>query len=201
MDDILIIGSDPSTLKACIHDLDTSLALKTLGSVNYFLRFEAFKDKTRLYLTQSKYTMDLLHKVGMRDCKACDMPVNVGLSFTDEGDNFSDSSLYRTIIGSLQYLTYTRPNISFVVNKLSEFLSTPKIQHWTAYKRLLRYLKGTIGLGLLFTSNVSDLALIVYTDADHVGCKVTRKSTSGICVFLGLDLLVWNSRNSLLLFT
>ena len=81
-----------------------------------------------------------------------------------------------------------------MVNKLCQFLSTPKIQHWTACKCLLRYLKGTISLGLLFTPTVSDLALTIYTNADHASCKVTKKSTSGICVFLGSNLLVWSSR-------
>ena len=83
---------------------------------------------------------------------------------------------------------------SFVVNKLSQFLSSPKVQHWMACKRLLRYLKGIIGLGLLFAPTSSELSLMVYTDADHTGCKVTKRSTNGLCVFLGQNLLVWSSR-------
>jgi len=81
-----------------------------------------------------------------------------------------------------------------VVNKLSQFLFASKIQHWTACKHLLQYLKGTIGLGLLFTPTVSNLALTVYMDLDHAGYKVTRKFTSGLCVFLGSNLLLWSSR-------
>ena len=78
VDDILVTGSDSSTLKAYIHDLDTYFALKTLGSVNYFLGFEAFRDKIGMYLTQSKYAVNLLHKAGIQDCKPCDTPVNLG---------------------------------------------------------------------------------------------------------------------------
>ena len=92
------------------------------------------------------WILDLLKKASMQDCKPCDTPLNFGVSFTDEEELFSNPSLYQTIIGSLQYLTHTRPDISFVVNRLSQFLSSPKMQHWLACKRLLRYLKGTIGL-------------------------------------------------------
>ena len=90
---------------------------------------------------------------------------------TSEGEVFLDPFLYRIIIDSLQYLTYTQFDIAFVVNKLNQFLSSPKQQHWLACKRLLRFLKGIVGLGLLFTP--SDLSLEVYTDADHAGCRVT----------------------------
>ena len=80
-----------------------------------------------------------------------------------------------------------------MVNKLGQFLSSPKQQHWLVCKRLLTYLKGTIGLGLLFTPS-SDLPIEVYTDADPYGYRVTRKSTSGLCVYLGNILLVWSSK-------
>lgn len=118
----------------------------------------------------------------------------VGTSLTNDGEVFSQPSLYRTLIGSLQYLTYTRPDIAFTVNKLSQFMATPKLQHWLACKRLLRYIKGTIGLGLVFTSTPKDLSLVVYTDVDHAGCPVTRRSTSGYCVYIGPNLVVWGSK-------
>ena len=91
----------------------------------------------------------------------------------------------------MQYLAYTRPDIAFAVNKLSQYLSTPKVQHWIACKRLLRYIKVTIGLGLWFSPSLGDLSLTVYTNADHVGCKETRRSTSGFSVFLVHNLIVW----------
>ena len=137
VDDILVSRSDPIALKVYIHDLDTYFALKTLGSVNHFLGFEAHKDIGGMCLIQSKYTLDLLKKAGMQDCKPCETLVNLGISLTNEGDSFFDLSHYRTIIGSIQYLTYTSPDIVFVVNKLSYFLSSPKVQHWMACKRLL----------------------------------------------------------------
>ena len=134
VDDILITGSDNTALKSCIHDLDTHFALKTHGFVNYFLGFQAYRDGSGTYLTQSKYVVDLLKKVVMQDSKPCDTPIAAGVSLTDEGELFSNPSLYRTLIGSLQYLTYTHPDIAFTVNKLSQFLSSPKVQHWLVLK-------------------------------------------------------------------
>lgn len=101
VDDILVTGSDSVALQACIHDLDKNFALKTFGSVNYFLGFEVFRNSTGLYLTQSKYTMDLLKKATMDNCKSCPTPMTSGLSLTDEGVLFFEPSFYRTIISSL----------------------------------------------------------------------------------------------------
>ena len=130
VDDILVTSSNPISLKACIQDLDAHFALKTLGSVSYFLGFEAYRDAEGMYLTQSKYILDLLKNASMQDCKPCDIPLTFRFSFIDERELFSDPFLYRTIIGSLQYLIHTRPDISFVVNRLSQFLSSPKMEHW-----------------------------------------------------------------------
>jgi len=194
VDDILITGSDSTALRLCFKDLDRTFALKTLGSVNYFLGFEAFRNTAGIYLTQAKYSMDLLKKAEMYDSKPCATPATFGFSLTNEGEMFSNPSLYRTLIGSLQYLTYTLPDIASVVNRLSQFLAAPKVHHWVACKRLLRYLKKTVGYGLLFSPSLGNLAISVYTNADHAGCKVTRRSTSGVRAFLGYNLIVWGSR-------
>ena len=119
VDDILLTGCNSAALNACIHDLDHHFSLKTLGAVNYFLRFEVYRNKTGLYLSQTKYIVDLLKKAWMEDCKPCDTPMTAGLSLTNEAEEFPNPVVYKTIIGSLQYLTYTRPDTAFVVNKLS----------------------------------------------------------------------------------
>ena len=133
----------------------------------------------------------------MQDCKPCGTPMTSGISLTNEGEMFSDPSFYKTNVNSLQYLTYTWADIAFVVNKLSQFPSSPKQQHWLACKRLSRYLKGTINLGLVFTPSPKDLSLTIYTDADHVRCKVTKRSTNGLCVFFSCNLLIWGFRKQL----
>jgi len=152
VDDILITWSNSIALQKCIQDLDDHFAIKTLGYVNYFIGFEAHKTANGLYLTQSKYVLDLLKKASMQDCKPCDTPLISGFSFTDKGEQFSDPTLYRNLIGSLQYLTHTRSDISFVVNSLSQFLSSPKMEHWLACKRLLQYLKEYNWFGASFST-------------------------------------------------
>ncbi|KAL6333976.1 hypothetical protein AAG906_000027 [Vitis piasezkii] len=126
-------------------------ALKTLGLISYFLGFEAFRDNSGLYLNQAKYISDLLDKTNMVHAKPSSTPMALGQKLALE-DNalFPDDTLYHSTIGALQYLTLTRPDISFSVNKLSQFFKAPTQHHWSACKRLLRYVSGTRTLGLSF---------------------------------------------------
>ena len=130
VDDILVTGSSPADIKQLIITLHSTFALKTLGTVNYFLGFEAFRDSSGLFLTQAKYIADLLKKTNMADSHSCDTPIAAGtkLSLSD-GVPFSDPTLYRSTIDALQYLTNTRPDISFIINKLSQFLVAPTLVH------------------------------------------------------------------------
>ncbi|XP_068331633.1 uncharacterized mitochondrial protein AtMg00810-like [Pyrus communis] len=104
----------------------------------------------------------------------------------------SDSTYYRSIVGGLQYLTWTIPNLSFAVNQLCQFMHAPRKQHMHAAKRVLRYLKETISQGIWFKK--CSLHLIAYSDADWVGCLFDRRSTSGYNVFLGLNLISWSAK-------
>ena len=111
------------------------------------------------------------------------MEQNLKLTLTD-GDLLIDATNYQRLIGKLIYLTITRPEISFSVNKLSQFMQEPRRPHLDAAHRLLRYLKGSPGQGLLFPSN-SNLNLIGFCDTDWGGCITTRRSVTGYCVFFG----------------
>ncbi|XP_057774764.1 uncharacterized mitochondrial protein AtMg00810-like [Salvia miltiorrhiza] len=110
-----------------------------------------------------------------------------------EGLPFSDPTLYRSTIGALQYLTLTRPDIAFSVNKLTQFLAYPTDLHWLTCKRVLRYLKGTSTLALQFTPS-SHLRLVGFSDTDYASCPDDRRSTGGHCVFFGDNLLLWSSK-------
>lgn len=120
------------------------------------------------------------------------MSLNAKLTRQD-GSAFENPTLYHSIIGALQYLCNTRPGISFVVNKLSQFLSNPLDIHWIACKRILRYLKGTLNLGLFFRSSTSPLALNSFTDADWASSLDDQKSTTG-GVFLRGNLVFWSAK-------
>ena len=148
VDDILITSENLTLVHQVIQDLNTHFALKTLGEVSYFMGFEAFRNETSLYLNQSKYIRDLLQKANMAKAKSSPTSMALGrkLSFNDS-DLFDQPSLYRSMTEALQYLTLTMTDIYFTVNKLSQFLQAPTVDHWNACKHLLRYLKSTYHLG------------------------------------------------------
>ncbi|KAL5837338.1 hypothetical protein ACOSQ3_014507 [Xanthoceras sorbifolium] len=183
VDDILITGSCTSLIHQVICDLKTTFALKTLGSIEYFLSFEAFRSSTGIYLTQTKYIVDLMAKTNMTTCKLSFTPVSTGTKL----------SLYDECYWALQYLTHTRLDISFIVNKFSQFLVAPTIVHWQACKRVLRFLKGIYSYGILFKSSIP-LQLDAFCDIDWASSVDDRKSTSGCCVFLGGNIISWSSK-------
>lgn len=168
--------------------------MKHLGEINYFLGIEAQVDPKFIKLTQTKYIKDLLNRTNLSTCKPCPTPScpNLKLSLNDSPP-FSDPSLYRSVVGALQYLTLTRPDIAYYVNKLSQYLQKPTQNHWKFCKRILRYLNGTLYFGLSFFS-VSNFRLNGFADADYAINLDDRRSTSGYCIKLGSNLITWSSR-------
>ena len=149
-----------------------------------------------IVLTQEKYASDLLKRVGMGDCKS----VNTPLSSSEKLSLFegtplgpSDATRYRSVVGALQYLTLTIPDIAFDVNKVCQFLHAPTTTHWEAVKRILRYVKQCTKLGLKIHMSASTL-VSAFSDADWAGCVDDRKSTGGFAVFLGGNLVSWSAR-------
>ncbi|RVW19542.1 Retrovirus-related Pol polyprotein from transposon RE1 [Vitis vinifera] len=130
VDDILIIGDSSALIHSMIQALTSRFALKTLGSISYFLGFKAFRDSSGLYLNQAKYISDLLVKTNMVHAKTSSTPMALDQKLAlEDSAPFPDVTLYRSTIGALQYLTLTRPDISFSVNKLSQFLKAPTQHH------------------------------------------------------------------------
>ena len=152
------------------------------------------RTSSRLHLSQAKYASDLLQKTNMINAKSCRTPMCLGNKFSfHDSEAFPHPSLYRSTIGALQYLTLTRPNLAFSVNKLSQFLQAPTVARWNACKRILRYIKGTLSYGLLFRP-AQLLTLEGYSDVDWATNLDDRKSVSGICIFFGGNLVTWSSR-------
>ena len=150
IDDILITGNDPVEIYSLIQQLNTIFSLKDLSEMSYFLGVEVNPSPTGgLHLSQKKYISDLLHRVGMRSAKPVPTPMISNLKLSAHGSTvFSDLALYRSVVGGLQYATITGPDISFAVNKVSQFMHSTLEDHWTAVKRILRYLAGTLDQGL-----------------------------------------------------
>ena len=148
-----------------------------------------------IWIDQPSYTEKILQKFGMYDCKPVSTPVNpdVKLVSSESPDEVCDQQMYQAVIGNLLYLsTKTRPDIAYTVSCVARFCTNLTKEHWTAVKRILRYLKGTSNLGLLYREN-TPAEVIGYSDADWAGDVGDRKSTSGYIFLLGGAAISWKS--------
>lgn len=179
-----------------MKDLSTDFALKDLGNLHYFLGIEVKKHDDGLHLSQEKYATDLVKRADLQGCKPSPTPLSSSekLSLT-EGTPLSkeDNTKYRSLVGALQYLTLTRPDISFAVNKVCQFLHAPTTVHWTAAKRIVRYVKNTLSIGLNFSKSPSTL-VSAFSDSDWAGSLDDRRSIGGFAVFFGPNLILWSAR-------
>jgi hypothetical protein len=176
VDDIIIASSSSSAVDALLRNLKYDFTLKDLGPLSYFLGIEVKQAADGICLSQVKYTMDLLKRVGMLSCKPAITPLSsTGKLSAHEGEVLSleDATRYRSIVRALQYLTLTRPDISFSVNKVCQYLHSPTTIHWTTVKRILHFLKHTLGTGLHIRSSPS-MMISAFFDADWAGCGDDR---------------------------
>ncbi|KAJ0590495.1 putative RNA-directed DNA polymerase [Helianthus annuus] len=143
---------------------------------------------------KQSYALDIIDRAGMSSCKSVATPVDTKPKLSaSSGEPFEDPTLYHSLASALQYLTFTRPDISYAVQQVCMHMHSPQHDHWNSVKRIIRYLQGTTSFGLTL-GTFSDLSLRAYTDADWAGCPDTRRSTSGYCVYLGSNLLSWSSK-------
>ncbi|RVW19501.1 Retrovirus-related Pol polyprotein from transposon TNT 1-94 [Vitis vinifera] len=194
VDDIVITGNDHagiSDLKTFMH---SKFHTKDLGELKYFLGIEVSRSKKGMFLSQRKYVLDLLKETGKIEAKPCTTPMvpNVQL-MPDDGDPFYNPERYRRVVGKLNYLTVTRPDIAYAVSVVSQFTSAPTIKHWAALEQILCYLKKAPGLGILYSSQ-GHTRIECFSDANWAGSKFDRRSTTGYCVFFGGNLVAWKSK-------
>uniref|UniRef100_A0A2N9G735 Reverse transcriptase Ty1/copia-type domain-containing protein n=1 Tax=Fagus sylvatica TaxID=28930 RepID=A0A2N9G735_FAGSY len=194
VDDMIITGDDHSGISDFKLFLHQQFEMKDLGHLSYFLGLEVSSDSTGYYLSQAKYASDLLSRAGLIDTKVVSIPLEMNARLTPlDGTPLSDATLYHQLVGSLVYLTVTRPDIAHAVHLVSQFLSAPHSTHYAAVIHILRYIKGTMFHGLHFSAH-STLNLCAYSDADWVGDPTDRHSTTGFCFFLGDSLISWRSK-------
>ncbi|KAD3338662.1 hypothetical protein E3N88_34183 [Mikania micrantha] len=195
VDDIILITSTQELHNFFMKLLANEFAMKDLGPLTYFLGISVVRRHGCLFLSQQKYAGELLERAGMTTCKPAHTPVDTKskLSATSGSPLEDGGTYYRKLAGALQYLTFTRPDISYAVQQACMHMHAPRTSHLMALKRILRYVKGTISHGLHLTAT-SGTSLLSYTDADWAGCPDTRRSTSGYCVYLGTNLISWSSK-------
>ncbi|XP_021749530.1 uncharacterized protein LOC110715275 [Chenopodium quinoa] len=194
VDDIILTTSSDRLRAGIISQLQTEFPMTDLGPLSYFLGIAVTRTPSYLLLSQEKYAQEILERAGMGSCKPTATPVVTKSKLSAEaGPPFRDPTLYRSLAGALQYVTFTRPDIAYAVQQVCLFMHDPRKSHYDALKRIMRYYLGTIDHGLhLYPSAVH--RLITYTDADWGGCLDTRRSTSGYCYFLGDNLISWPSK-------
>ncbi|GJU29755.1 RNA-directed DNA polymerase, eukaryota [Tanacetum coccineum] len=174
-----------------MHD---EFEMSMMGELNFFLGLQIKQLDDGIFFNQSKYIKEMLKKFGLEDSKPIKTPMSTETKLTrDEESESVDNTKYRGMIGSLLYLTASRPDIMFSVCLCARFQEDPKTSHLEAVKRIFRYIKGTTHLGLWYPKG-SGIETIVYADSDHAGDYVDRKSTSGVCTFMGCCLTSWFSK-------
>ncbi|GJW35036.1 retrovirus-related pol polyprotein from transposon TNT 1-94 [Tanacetum coccineum] len=174
-----------------MHD---EFEMSMMGELNFFLGLQIKQMEDGIFFNQSKYIKEMLKKFGLEESKPMKTPMSSDTKLTkDEECESVDSTKYRGMIGSLLYLTASRPDIMFSVCLCARFQEAPKTSHLEAVKRIFRYIKGTMHLGLWYPKGTG-IETVVYDDSDHAGDYVYRKSTSGICTFVGCCLTSWFSK-------
>ncbi|KAM6555970.1 hypothetical protein CsatB_002989 [Cannabis sativa] len=194
VDDVILVSNDLQELEALKVRLNARFKLKDLGNLKYFLGLEIARSQKGIFVSQRPYALQLLEDLGHLGCKPMNTPMEANLKLgQNDKEKLADPTLYRRIIGKLQYLTITRPDISYSVNKLSQFLAVPQASHMNAAVRVLQYIKSTPGQGIYFPATCK-IQLRAYTDSDWAACPDTRRSTTGFCIFIGDSIISWRSK-------
>jgi hypothetical protein len=194
VDDLLITSCSTSTIVAVKRILHDRFLMKDMALLHFFLGLEISQDASGIKLSQAKYARDLLERFHMTDYKYYLTPFLSGVKLEDGGETpLVDNTLYRQLVGSLLYLTHSRPDLSYVVGAVSKFMQEPHELHWKDAKRILRYVQGTITFGIHYAMD-STLDLIGFIDSDWAGDSIDRKSTSGYSLSLGSGPICWSSK-------
>jgi hypothetical protein len=181
VDDTVFGGSSNSVVARFAEDMSREFEMSMMGELQFFIGLQIKQSKEGTFVHQAKYTKYILRKFKMEDSKAMATPMitTTALDANEEGEHV-DQNEYRSMIGSILYLTATRSNIQFSVCLCARFQASPRTSHRQSVKRIFRYLRHTPDFSLWYTAS-SSLALHGFSDADFAGCRLDRKSTSGTC--------------------
>ena len=193
VDDIIITGNSSSQLSHLVTALSQAFELKDLGALSYFLGIQIMPTRFGLTLCQSKYASDVLYRFNMENSKPTRTPCCPNVRLTPfDGSILPDPSEYKSMVGALQYLTFTRLDLAFSVHQLYQFMNTPASSHLEAAKRVLRYVRGTLHFGIHFA--LGPLTFSTFSDADWAGDPTDGKSTTSMVIFLDSSPISWSSK-------
>ena len=194
VDDILIATETKHTLQHIKDRITKEFEVKDLGPLSSFLGVKVDQKQNEIWIGQPGYATRMLEKFGMIEAKPVSTPVDVSMTLQTDSEKIPiDKQLYQSAVGSLLYLSnWTRPDIAFAVSNVAKFSSNPTQEHWIAVKRILRYIKGTVNVGINYTMDTSDI--FGYCDADWAGDRNDRKSTSGYVFNLAGGPISWRSK-------
>ncbi|GKC66925.1 retrovirus-related pol polyprotein from transposon TNT 1-94 [Tanacetum coccineum] len=193
-DDIIFVSTCQELCNDFLKIMHDKFEMSMMGELNFFLGLQIKQLEDGIFFNQSKYVKEMLKKFSLENSKPIKTPMSSEIKLTRDEDGESiDDTKYRGMIASLFYLTASRPDIVFTVCLCARFQEAPKTSHLEALKRIFRYIKGTSHLGLWYPKGTG-LETIVYADSDHARDYVDRKSTSGVCTFMGCCLTSWFSK-------
>ncbi|XP_039172120.1 uncharacterized mitochondrial protein AtMg00810-like [Eucalyptus grandis] len=197
------MGNDKTAIERFKEYLHFTFHIKDLGAPKYFLGIEIARSDRGISLSQRKFVLEIISEAGLSGCKPSVIPIEQNVKLTtkdyDAGtseDNdpiLNDPSGYQKLVGKLIYLTMTRPDISYAVQTLSQFMHSPKLSHLNAALKVVKYLKKCPGLGILLSKDCN-MEMLAYCDADYATCPMSRRSITGFCIKLGNSLLSWKTK-------
>lgn len=196
--DLIDTGDEVSMTRDFKKSMQKEFDITDLGKMRYFLGIEVLQTSHRIHISQEKYALEILKRFGMENCNAVCNPMVPGSKLDmDDGGECIDQTFYKQIIGSLIYITMTRPDLQFVVSLLSRFMAKPTQLHLQAAKRVLRYLSGTMDFGIWYKRGGAG-EILVYTDSDFAGDVDSRKSTFGYVFLMDDAAVAWSSKKQLI---
>ncbi|GJY92015.1 retrovirus-related pol polyprotein from transposon TNT 1-94 [Tanacetum coccineum] len=194
VDDIIFASTDPKDCDRFSNEMSSKFQMSMMGQISFFLGLQISQNPRGIFINQSKYANEILKKFDLHKSDPVDTPMVERTKLDEDLSGIPvDQTQYRSMIGSLMYLTASRPDLVFAVCMCARYQSKPTKKHLEAVKRVFRYLQGSINMGLWYPKDTA-MALTAYADADHAGCQDTRRSTSGSAQFLGDKLVSWSSK-------
>ncbi|GJW19529.1 retrovirus-related pol polyprotein from transposon TNT 1-94 [Tanacetum coccineum] len=194
VDDIIFASTDLNACNIFSKEMSSKFQMSMMGQMSFFLGLQVSQSPGGIFINQAKYALETLKKYGMDLSDPVDTPMVDRLKLDEDLMGTPvDQTRFRGMVGSLMYLTASRPDLVFAVCMCARYQAKPTKKHFEAIKRVFRYLKGTINMGLWYPKD-NAMSLTAYADADHAGCQDSRRSTSGSAQFLGDRLVSWSSK-------